>query len=92
MMQNNNNNFQSECQNPFCLWVEDPQHPNQHFVCLKCPRERWINPPFDVTNFVIFISAVSLLLLLAVRTYSPQPQPPSPQNIEKETVNIVSSS
>ncbi|CAD5949133.1 hypothetical protein PCC9214_02437 [Planktothrix tepida] len=82
-----NNNFQTECTSPFCLWVEDVKYPNQHFVCLKCTRERWINRPFDFTNLVIIVSAISLLILLIARPQSPQPQPPIQPNIGEETLN-----
>ncbi|NEQ73549.1 MAG: hypothetical protein F6K23_11005 [Okeania sp. SIO2C9] len=34
--------MQKECNQNNCLWVKDNNNGN-HYMCLKCGRERWLN-------------------------------------------------
>ncbi len=54
----------SECNKPCCNklnWVQDEDDPN-HYVCLKCGKERWI----DEDNFSIFGSGIFQVFILLV--------------------------
>lgn len=53
-----------ECNKPFCNklnWVQDEHDPN-HYVCLKCGNERWV----DDDNFSIIGSGFFHILILLI--------------------------
>lgn len=65
----------NDCTRPFCLWVEDNQHSGQHYVCLKCSRERWVNPPIDGLNVLIIGLAIAFFWSLFAGLGSLEKQP-----------------
>ncbi len=52
-----------ECQHPFCIWVKDAYNPD-HYVCLKCDRERWLNQVHPLTLVVLILVFVAIMTLL----------------------------
>ncbi|MGE5656000.1 MAG: hypothetical protein ACM37W_05240 [Actinomycetota bacterium] len=53
-----------KCNQPFCDWVRNSQNLD-HYVCLRCDRERYLNHS-DAwwTFFIMFAIALMVALLL----------------------------
>ncbi|MCL1464802.1 hypothetical protein [Argonema galeatum] len=52
------------CNQLYCPWVQDSRDPD-HYVCLKCDRERYINQSNNLSMLLIVV-AIALILALLV--------------------------
>ncbi|NEP06417.1 MAG: hypothetical protein F6K25_28965 [Okeania sp. SIO2G4] len=56
--------MQKECNKNNCLWVKDHNNGN-HYMCLKCGRERWLNKrKWGLYGLLIVLKAVVSTLFL----------------------------
>ena len=55
------------CNQFYCLWVQDSQNPD-HYVCLKCDRERWIHQSNSLESFLILV-AIAVPLALFINSF-----------------------
>ena len=52
------------CNKTFCNWVRNSQDPD-HYVCLKCDREKRLNQPDSIWTFIILF-AIALIFVIAI--------------------------
>ena len=52
------------CNKTFCNWVRHSQDPD-HYVCLKCDREKRLNQPDSIWTFIILF-AIAFILVVAI--------------------------
>ena len=50
------------CNNLYCPWVQNNRDSN-HYVCLKCGRERKINN-YELDNFWLFLAVIVVMILI----------------------------
>lgn len=60
----------NECNGFTCRWVQN-RHDADHWVCLKCGRERHIRTNDPVLTIIVF-SAIALIFVLIFNSQSPQ--------------------
>ena len=60
----------NNCQDMYChvYWVQDSNH-SDHYVCLKCGKERWISGHPAKGFFVFFIIAGIAAFMTLVTSY-----------------------
>lgn len=55
-----------KCEELYCPWVRDTQNPD-HYCCLRCNRERWINGFTSDGGFmwvILFVVGVGIAIAL----------------------------
>lgn len=60
-----------ECNSFGCPWIQD-RHDENHWVCLRCGKERYISRRNDAVDVLIVVSAIALIFVLILNSKSSQ--------------------
>lgn len=72
-----------KCNQFQCHWVQNSRDPD-HYVCLKCDRERWVNRNSSIPFFPLLIAASIIVVIMSSRLV-----PPDDGADAAETNNVI---
>lgn len=73
-----------ECKNLYCPWVQN-SHDADHYVCLKCGKERRINN-YELGDGFWWVLAVIVIIIVGFGNHNSQEKlPPNKVNIPSQS-------